>query len=88
MITFVVIFLLITVVSGGFYLWFEMSIMNERIEFLTEKLNKLQGTNLNVKKIKPLTEGRVKSQIKVYEGEMLKTQAPPPPKPPKRSREW
>ena len=36
-----------------------------------------------MKKIKPLTEGKVKSQIKIYEGEMPMTQAPPPPKPPK-----
>ena len=36
-----------------------------------------------MKKIKPLTEGRVKSQVKIYEGEMPMTQAPPPPKPPK-----
>lgn len=45
-----------------------------------------------MKKIKPLTEGRVKSQIKTYTGEEPKTQAPPPPKPPKRCggypRDW
>lgn len=28
-----------------------------------------------------LTEGKEKSQIKVYDGELPKTQAPPPPKP-------
>jgi len=37
----------------------------------------------SVKKIKPLTEGRIKSQIKQYDGELPITQAPPPPKPPK-----
>lgn len=33
------------------------------------------------KKIKPLTEGKVKSQIKTYEGDLPMTQAPPAPKP-------
>lgn len=42
----------------------------------------------DMKKIKPLTEGRVKSQIKTYTGEEPKTQAPPPPKPPKVCGEW
>lgn len=37
-----------------------------------------------MKKIKPLEEGRIKSQVKTYEGEMPMTQAPPPPKPPSR----
>ena len=41
-----------------------------------------------MKKIKPLTEGKVKSQVKVYDGEAPKTQAPPPPKPPMRCGEW
>ena len=31
-----------------------------------------------------LTEGKVKSQIKTYEGDLPKTQAPPPPQPPTR----
>jgi hypothetical protein len=34
-----------------------------------------------MKKIKPLEEGKTKSQIKTYEGEIPMTQAPPPPKP-------
>lgn len=33
------------------------------------------------KKSTGLTEGKEKSQIKVYDGELPKTQAPPPPKP-------
>ena len=41
-----------------------------------------------MKKIKPITEGRVKSQVKVYDGDAPKTQAPPPPKPPMRCGEW
>ena len=36
---------------------------------------------------KGITEGKVKSQIKVYTGEEPKTQAPPPPKPPKFNKE-
>ena len=34
------------------------------------------------KKVTGLTEGKEKSQIKVYDEELPKTQAPPPPKPP------
>ena len=45
-----------------------------------------------MKKIKPLEEGKTKSQIKTYEGDLPLTQAPPPPKPPKRCggypRDW
>ena len=41
-----------------------------------------------MKKIKPITEGRVKSQVKVYDGEAPKTQAPPPARPPKVCGEW
>ena len=33
------------------------------------------------KKVTGITEGKVKSQIKVYDDELPKTQAPPPPKP-------
>ncbi len=52
-------------------------------EELKIKTKKTVVPKQSVKKIKPLTEGRIKSQIKTYEGEMPMTQAPPPPKPPK-----
>jgi hypothetical protein len=41
-----------------------------------------------MKKIKPLTEGKTKCQIKTHEGELPLTQGPPPARPPKVCGEW
>ena len=89
-----IILLGVGLVSGAIVFWMELSITNDRLQFLEERLYKLEKDAVKitfsdpyspqdekpVKKIKPLTEGRVKSQIKEYEGEMPMTQAPPPPK--------
>ena len=97
-----IILLSVGLVSGGIFLWMEIGITNDRIRWLEERLTKLEKDAVKVtfsdpyspqdekpiKKIKPITEGRVKSQIKEYEGEVPMTQAPPPARPPKRLGEW
>ena len=99
---FMVILLSVGLVSVDIFLWMEIGITNDRIRWLEERLTKLEKDAVKVtfsdpyspqdekpiKKIKPITEGRVKSQIKEYEGEVPMTQAPPPARPPKRLGEW
>ena len=74
--------------------------MRDFIVELDDRLTKLEKdavkitfsnpqTQQNEKRvIKPITEGKTKSQIKTYEGDIPMTQAPPPPKPLKTPGEW
>ena len=89
---------LLGIFYGGWRLGKFMENLRDGIIDLDKRLTKLEKDAVKItfnepfstqdekRVIKPLTEGKVKSQIKTYEGELVKTQAPPPPKPLNKKR--
>jgi hypothetical protein len=68
MLLFVVILLIITVVSGGIFIWMEVGITNDRLRWLEERLVKLEKDALKItftgepKKIPPCVGHELESQ--------------------------
>jgi hypothetical protein len=90
-----IIFFLILVgvisVSMSAFLWMELSITSNTVDWLEERLDKLEKDAVKVTFSNPLVEGNVKSASK---GDTGRTQGPPP-KPvkikkrkPKTVKEW
>jgi hypothetical protein len=48
MLLFVVILLIITVVSGGIFIWVEIGVANDRLRWLEERLTKLEKDAVKV----------------------------------------
>jgi hypothetical protein len=57
MLLFVVILLIITVVSGGIFIWVEIGIVNDRLRWLEERLTKLEKDAVKVTFTPPYTTG-------------------------------
>ena len=68
MLLFVVILLIITVVSGGIFIWMEVGITNDRLRWLEERLVKLEKDAVKItftgepKKIPPCVGHELESQ--------------------------